>query len=252
MRLSRSGKILRNLLVSALLAVFTAAALGFPPLTVRQMCRQVGRDLLLPDLEPVYEISYNLPHIGSPPRRTFVIAKSGPTYAAFQFQQDKGFYSRFYTTLPPRLANDHLLIPRFGSLYLTGDFADVSAATAQVTVQKTTVWQDYMTRQQTDIQLGERAVYTYNCVLENDQVLSFCYTEETSANNHPTSTTLRNVADHWYRLSFTNIPEDREVGLGTQSLDWEIPVDVTLYGADGQVLDTLHLTASVYDLSWDY
>lgn len=251
MRLSRAGKTIRNLLVTALLAALTAAALGFPPLTVHQMCRQVGRDLLLPDLEPIYDLSFRQSYSGSS-RRTFVLAKSGPTYVAFQFEREGLRNTRFYQPIQLKMENGPLVTSRFGSIYITGDFTGVASATAEVTVQHTDVWQDFETRQQTDIQLGESKVFSYDCVLENDQVLSFNYSKSDSGAVNWEEGGLIDAVETWYRQYFTDIPAEMEYLNGSYGLDWDIPVEVTLYDEAGAVMDTLSLAVSRHDIRWDY
>lgn len=250
MRLSRPGKILRNLLLTALLAALTVTAVGFPPLTVSQMCRRRAGDLLLPDLTPVYHMRYK-PFVNGGPH-TFVIARSGDTYTAFQYRRE-GLTHSPEPLCRTRLENDCLLTYRNGSIYIAGDFSKAASATAVVTAQRTTQYLDYETRRQTELQLGEQRVFTYDCIKENDHLLTFhCGAKHGEVNTLSPEDDLAAAAEHLYHRGFTNIPPEaaaQGVG-GFYPLEWDIPVEVTLRDEAGAVLDTLSLTAATNELQW--
>ena len=51
---NRGKKTVRNFLLALLLVFLIYASQGFPPYTVRGICRQVRHDYLLGELEPLY------------------------------------------------------------------------------------------------------------------------------------------------------------------------------------------------------
>lgn len=243
-RLNRKQKIVRNLLVCALLAACVWAALGCPPYTVRGMCRQVARDYFLEDLEPVYVRREKVQYSGDDLSRlnTFVLARSGETYVGFQFQRHGLQNSRYYLMYEGKMANGALCTAWGGMLYAAGPFADAASATAVVTARQ----------QYADLGADGPAV---EFTLEGEKLGN-----ETFA--FPYISSEHFITRFWDRRGEVPGPEE-EVDLldaitlwyweadesgGYSLLNADLPCVVTLYGEDGGVLDVLELEAGVYEL----
>ncbi len=237
MRLSRSGKCLRNLLLSLLLGFLLAAWLQFPPLTVGGMCRQMGRELLITTPEPIYVVKGDDPWLANF-KNTYVIARSGDSYMTFLYKRPSlGVYRRsdLYRTT---VSNDPTLTYYAGRLYLVGPLPEGTvSARAEATVQRTDVCQN-ADGSYAEPEYGETRVFPLNGELTAEGVLSFLVQElpfgpfDTSG-----SFTLRDAARKWYRI----LRESGNVTL-TSTLYAEIPVQISLLDASGAVLDTLDLS----------
>lgn len=247
--LNRKQKILRNLLLCALLGFCVYAALGFPPYTVKGMCRQVARDYFLEDLEPVYvrQDKFKYAYEGLSRKDTFVLARSGETYAAFQFQQHGLQNLRYYVrSYGVEMENDALCTAWGGTLYAAGTFADAVSATAVVTAQ----------RQYASLgEAGEPVDFTLKGEKLSDGAFAFSYISPEHSWYSPTSMHGRDPApgqeidlldaiELWYWE-----PLGEEDGGGYSLLHAELPCAVTLYGADGGVLDVLEMEVGVYALT---
>lgn len=243
MRLNRKQKISRNLLICLLLAACVYALMGFPPYTVKGMCRQMERDLLLTDLEPVYVLRDRKSLWSS---ETFVVAREGETYLSFQYEQNFLQNWRYYQTIYPKLANGTLCTGRDGTLYLAGTFADAASATAEVTVEKTDLYYAEATDSYQKV-TGEKRVFTYQGEKRGDGVFTFRYRSEAHkpawAGLPEWQYDLENAAAEWYSFRLTG-QEDGSRGV----LHADLPVHVTLYDASGGLLDTLDLTVDTYEV----
>ena len=124
-----------------------------------------------------------------------------------------------------------------GTLYVAGAFEDAASATAEVTLERTTQVHDPET-EECETTFGEQRTYAYQGEKVNDKVFSFRYREEGDYRHDYTS--LTSLASQWYR--FYSKGED---GYGIIHVD--LPVKVTLYGGDGEVLETLELSADNYE-----
>ena len=255
MKLTRGGKVIRNLLVTALLAALTYGAAGFPAWTEEQMCRQLGHDFLLPDPVPVYDLRYDSRIIGSRSRyRTFLIVKSGPTYLAATYCRDGLRMERNFLLLEACMANQYLLTPRNNRLFLAGDFSRAASATAVVTVRETVVNSEYGDRNEWTLEEGRPERCVYEGVRENDSVFSFRCSPASDRNGNLDQSFYENhrdlymIAENSYRHQIRNTEEGMPDPL-VNRLDWEIPVEITLYDGAGDVLETLHLTVYTQDLS---
>ena len=83
---NRGKKTVRNFLLALLLVFLIYASQGFPPYTVRGMCRQVRHDYLLGELEPLYvQRDWRHPSANRYKRYTTVAARCGETYTIFRY-----------------------------------------------------------------------------------------------------------------------------------------------------------------------
>ena len=99
---NRTYRIIRNLLLCLLIGAVSYACLGFPPYTVKGICRQMERDYLLEEpLEPLYSLRERSRYRNDYARYTFVVAHSGDTYLSFQYKQNFLQNDRFYQNILP-------------------------------------------------------------------------------------------------------------------------------------------------------
>ena len=82
----RRRRIFKNLLFCLLLALGSVVVLDFPAYTVEAMCREVEREYLLADLEPLYVLEDREEYSSGNDDFTFVVARSGESYIAFQYE----------------------------------------------------------------------------------------------------------------------------------------------------------------------
>lgn len=238
MRLSRSGKCFRNLLLSLLLGFLLAVWLQFPPLTVGGMCRQMGRELLITTPEPIYVVKGGSPRLANF-KNTYVVARSGDSYVTFLYERPSfGVYRRsdlYWTTI----SNDPTLTYYAGRLYLVGPLPEGTvSARAEATVQRTYVCQN-ADGSYSEPEYGETRVFPLKGELTAEGVLSFLI-QEPPFNFGPfdasSSFTLRDAARKWYRIL------QKGDDSASISLKAEIPVQISLLDASGAVLDTLSLS----------
>ena len=227
-RLSRKARIVRNLTLSALAAAVLYAALGFPPYTVNGMVDRMARRYLLPDLKPVYVLK-DRRHYGSdilPGRRfTYIIARSGEDYLAFQYNTYL-WSSELFFSRDPVLAEGAYCAARAGTLYAASP-AMSGAATATAAVE---------TKYETFTLEGERL---------SEEVFGFPYRN----GNGPD---LYTAVDFAYRKdSYAHTYEGGTV-TGYTRVDADLPVTVTLYDEVGKALDTLRLTVSTSEITGWY
>ena len=246
----RKQKIFRNLLGCLLLSACAYALLGFPPYTVRGMCRQMARDYLLREpLEPIYVLEDSSRYVNDHARYTYVLARSGNTYLSFQYEQNFLQNWRYYQHIAPKMSNDTLCTARDGILYIAGPFEGVSSATAEVAAEKTLVLYDPDTEERRAVRGPEVRTFTLQGEKEGEELLVFHY-----RNGEPdlfpeqvpeTQQDLEDVSDLWYRIY---LGEEEDISAGHGLLHMDLPVHVTLYDASGVLLDTLDLTVDTYEL----
>ena len=237
MRLNRKQKILRNSFLCLALILLTYGALGFPPYTVKGMCERQRREMLLPELEPVYVLKEKHEYSDDWFKRqyTFIIARCEDTYMTFQ-------YDRHGLQNAPDLVRrtdftegkGALCAARRGIMYVAGDLKDVSSASAVVRASNGTKYRDFNLVGQRlsedvfafDYNNGERVVFAFNLDEKAEEEM-----------------TLGEISMYWYRTPH---------GDNGYSYDHaDLPVTVTLYDESGAVLDTLNLEVGTYDLhSW--
>lgn len=232
MKLNRKQKIIRNFLICLVLIFSIHAAMGFPPYTVEWMCRQVQRDYLLPELEPLYTFREKHSYSGEWLDRTytFVIARCQDTYLSFQYDRNVLTQERMYSR-GVGIGEDALCMARKGMLYVAGDFTGVETATAVVRATNGVDVKDF------DL-TGE---------LLAEGVYGFRYSERDLVfldDDKPVEEMdLGEISMYWYRTPH---------GDSSYSYDHaELPVTVTLRNAAGETVDTLELSIGTYDLhSW--
>ena len=227
MRLNRTGKIIRNLLVCLLLWLGVWTLLRFPPYTLEGMCRRVQQEYLLEKVEPVYVLREPHKYTDEMMNRmyTFVIARTGEDYISFQYDQYLLQNQRRYTRQAD-LEKGALCMARLGTMYVAGAVKEAAFATAVVeTTGKTFTLE------------GQRL---------GDEVFGFVYADEEHWYARPEDPPpieemdLLNAVELWYW---------DELEGGGRSLRHEgIPCTVTLYDEAGAVLDTLELEVETYDI----
>ena len=238
MKLNRGQKTARNLALCALLGTLLYALLGFPPYTVQGMLDRVERQYLLSDLEPlvVERKSRRYSSDFFPWHTTYLLAHTGDTYVCTSSSRHLlGVWPERYRYL--KMGRGSFCTAIDGTLYVAGAFEDAASATAEVTLERTTQVHDPET-EECETTFGEQRTYAYQGEKVNDKVFSFRYREEGDYRHDYTS--LTSLASQWYR--FYSKGED---GYGIIHVD--LPVKVTLYGGDGEVLETLELSADNYE-----
>lgn len=245
MKLNRGQKTVRNLLLCALLWALVYTMLGFPPYTVRGMLDRAERRYLLSDLEPVLveKKSFRYSNDLFPWRTTYVLARTGNTYVCVSSSR------HFLEVQPERgrnltMSRGALGAAIDGNLYVMGPFEEAASAKAEVTVERTTQIYDPDT-EECEITFGAKAVYTYPGEKVNGEVFCFRYRGEEDGRYDNASLTSR--SSQWYRRY-----QKGDLTGGYGILHADIPVKVTLYGGDGEVLETLELAVDNYELdsSW--
>ena len=244
MRLNRGQKTARNLLLCALLGALVYATLGFPPCTVRGMLARTERRYLLSDLEPVLVVKKTFRYSDEfiPWRTTYLFARTGDAYVCtswsrhfLEVQQQRG--------RAPNISRDALCTAIDGNLYVLGSFEEASSAAVEVTVERTTQVYDPET-EECETTFGEKKTYTYPGEKVNGEAFRFRYREEGEHLHDYTS--LTSLSSQRYRFYQKG---ERD---GYSILHADLPVRVTLYGGDGEVLETLELTVDNYEFSSDW
>lgn len=243
MKLNREQKTARNLVLCALLGALVYALLGFPPYTIRGMLDRVERQYLLSDLEPVLveKSSRRYSNDFFPWHTTYLLARTGDTYVCTSSSRHLlGVWPERYRYL--KMNREALCTAIDGTLYVAGSFEEAVSATAEVTLERTTQVYDPET-EECETTYGEQRTYAYQGEKVNSQVFSFRYREEGDFRHDYTS--LISLASQWYRFY-------RKGEGGYSILHADVPVKVTLYGGDGEVLETLEQTVDNYefDSTW--
>ena len=246
---NRTYRIIRNLLLCLLIGAVSYACLGFPPYTVKGMCRQMERDYLLEEpLEPLYSLREGSRYTNDYARYTFVVARSGDTYLSFQYKQNFLQNDRFYQNIFPKMSNSELCTGRNGVLYVAGPFENAASATARVTLEKTIMTFDPDTGERQITRGPEKRTFCFRGEKTGQDLFLFRY-RSGKPNLWPelvpeAEWELEDVADLWYR-SYRKGEE------GSGSHGWlhdDVPVRVTLYDEAGTVLKTLDLSVDTYEL----
>ena len=245
MKGNRGQKTIRNLTLCALLGVLVYTMLGFPPYTVRGMLDRVERLYLLSDLEPVLVEKSSLRYSNNflAHHATYLIARTGDTYVSTEFTRHglevQPEYRRGLT-----MSRDALCTALDGTLYVAGDFTEAASASVEVTAQRTTRTYDPKTEEY-ELTLGEKKTFAYPGEKVSDALFSFSYREEDAESwgAWASDDSLEGAANNWYSVYY-NLMSDGGRGI----LHADLPVQVTLYGGDGQALDTLELFVDNYEL----
>ena len=246
---NRTYRIIRNLLICLLTGAVLYACLGFPPYTVKGMCRQMERDYLLEEpLEPLYSLRDNSRYTNDHAQYTFVVARSGDTYLAFQYEQNYLQNWRYYQHVFPKMSNSVLCTGRNGVLYVAGPFGNAASAAAQVTVEKTTRIFDPDTGEQWTTRGPETQTFIFQGEKAGGNLFLFRYR---SGEPHlwpelipGAERELEDVVDLWYR----SYRKGEESGASHGWLHDDVPVQVTLYDEAGAEMETLDLSVDTYEL----
>ena len=228
--MNRKQKILRNLLLSALLCLAIHAVMGFPPYTVGGMCRQVERDYLLEDVEPLYIRREKQKYSGEMFSRgyTYVIARSGEYYIPFLYERDILRNSR-RESYDTEVTRGTLCAAWKGMLYVAGDFAGIERAQITVSASNGTDVREFSFA-------GERLHESLFGICYSEDELGWIRLEETPVEEMD----LAQIARYWYRTPS---------GANGYSYDHaELPVRVDLYDGGGELVRTLEMTVGTYEL----
>lgn len=227
--MNRTQKILRNFLICLLLCLGIHAAMGFPPYTVAGMCRQVARDHLMEELEPIYVEKEKHKYSGDMFQRTYtyVIARGGEHYVAFLYDRNLLRNERHHA-YDGEIGKELLCTARNGVLYVAGDFGDALSARSTVTATNGSEVRQYRL-------VGERLA---------EDLFAFVYSEEDywwRVDDIPVEEmNLAQIARYWYRTPH---------GDNGYSYDHaELPVCVTLYDAAGTPSQLPEMSIGTYDL----
>lgn len=241
---SRGQKTARNLILAMLLTFLLCASQGFPPCTVRGMCRRFQHDYLLEELEPLYVQRDWIGFSDHNRHYTMVAARSGGIYTIFRYRDSLLGSHQDWSGLRPVLGEGAVCTARAGVVYAAGPFEGAAAAVAVVRAEKAPE--------------PNGTVRTREFLLEGtrlaDQVFAFpyerghsrIYWEDTDEDPMDyLEMTLPDIAELWYRRPLQNAS-------GAYSLpDTELPCTVTLYDEAGEALEVFELTVWTADLrSW--
>lgn len=244
-RLNRKQKIARNLVLCGLLWLAVYAMLGFPPYTVRGMLARMERQYFLSDLEPllVERSSRKYSNRFYREHETYLLARTGDTYLYTMYTRSLlRVYPGYH--LGPQIGRGALCIARDGTMHIAGPFEDAVSATAEVTVQKTTLYRTKAT-DSAEVVRGEIRTFSFQGEKLGEEMFAFRYRGEDHRaswflDGVPESEyDLENMVHEWYNLEGDD---------GRGFLHADVPVHVTLYDESGAVLDTLDLTLDTYEL----
>ena len=231
MRLSRTQKTIRNLLISVLLLTIAWVSLGFPPYTVGGMCRRVARERLLEDLEPLYVLRerYHYSSDWYNTKFTYVLARAGDEYIEFQYEQDL-LKNQTYAPRGGEIARKTLCTARMGTMYVAGALPPKTASAAAEIVLKEGE--------------GESAPVTHRLTGEllAEDVLGFWYADDMFYNFPPYQD-----EDDLVELVWDYHSRKHDSG-GRGLLHAELPCTVTLYDEAGEPLEVRETTIGTYDI----
>lgn len=235
---NRGRKTVRNFLLALLLAFLVYASQGFPPYTVKGMCRQVQHDYLLGELEPLYVRRDRIRFSSESIHYTTIAARSGNTYTIFRYEDSLLGSHRDWHQLRPVFGEGAVCTARAGSIYAAGPFEEAASATAAVLAEKAPEPNGTVKRREFVLE-GERLA---------EQVFAFPYehghwiSEEDDVDYE--ELTLEEIVNLWYRQA-TPDPEAYTL------LNETLPCTVTLYDEAGEVLETFELTVTTEGIrSW--
>lgn len=244
----RRRRIFKNLLLCLLLALGSVVVLDFPAYTVEAMCREVEREYLLADLEPLYVLRDRKEYSDRSDHFTFVVARSGERYIAFQYEREGLQSWKYYQRYIPKLGQGTLCTARNGTLYVAGPLGETVSAVAEVTVEQSRTVRDPETGVIQPMEKApEQRTFRFQGELAGEDLVLFRY-REGEPHFRPETTpeaerNLEDLAHLWYREYYKGVS-------GYSVPHVEVPVTVTLYGGQGQTLDTWELSVDTYELRW--
>lgn len=236
---NRGKKTVRNFLLALLLAFLVYASQGFPPYTVKGICRQFQRDYLLEEkLEPLFVRRERVKFSREKSIHfTTIAARSGDTYAIFRYEDTLLGSHRDWYMRSPALGEGAVCSAWAGIIYTAGPFEEAASAKAVIRLEKAG------TAKSREFTLeGERL---------SDQVFAFPY----EMGHHHfddeemdyMDMSLPELAQEWYQRPAPNA----DPGVHYIIMDAEVPCTVTLYGGAGEALATFPLTVTTGGLrSW--
>jgi hypothetical protein len=184
------------------------------------MVDRMRRQYLLPNLEPVYVLRDSRRYDSDllPGRHlTYIIARSGTDYLSFQY--DTYLWNSDLRAWDTEFSENAFCAARRGMLYAASP-AMAQASSAAAVVE---------TKHETFTLEGRRL---------GGEVFGFAYETDSGAN-------LKTAVDAAYRTEVQYTPNAYSYTIE----DADLPVTVTLYAADGRVIDALHLTVSAQDIT---
>lgn len=239
---NRGKKTVRNLILAFLLGMALFASLGFPPYTVRGMCRQFRRDYLLEDLQPLYvhRRGYHNASRVLGIHKTTVLARSGEdTYAVFRYHRE-GLDCRRDLFFTSRLSRGGICTARKGQIYAAGPFENAASATAVVRAEKPDP-EPNGTRKSKEFLLEGKRLKGQVFAFPYDTEYSLSFWEDEQPFDYEQAC-LPELVERWYRRPVAN-------GNGAYHLlDRDLPCTVTLYDEAGNVLEVLRLAVTSEEL----
>ena len=229
---NRGRKTVRNFLLVLLMIFLVYASQGFPPYTVRGMCRRVSHDFLLGELEPLYvQRDWLHPSSNRYLRYTTVAARSGETYTIFRYRDGLLGSQRDWGSSGAVLGEGAVCRARNGTIYAAGPFEEAVSAVAEVRAERTL---------KTSGRVMGRT-FTLEGTRLADQVFAFSYgtadyfgsQDEDRAYGEMS---LEELVDLWYRRPLNK--------LGYAEANADLPCTVTLYDEAGEALETFDLTVT--------
>ena len=243
----RGLKTLRNLLVTALLALVLLASWQFPPFTVRGMCRQMGDALLMTTPEPVF-VRKEWNGYFHNEKEIFIIGQTGDTFTAFQYSREKGMLYHPWRlneyVAPVKVSDQPFLRAYGGSIYCMAAPETAASAECHVTVQQTTVTRHPDDGDELPV-YGDSREFRFEGVREAPGVWSFFYydREQYSWDKPDSEKQLGDLARDWYRMYLADSEAD-----GYAHLHAPVPVELVFRDEAGQELETLHMELDTYEL----
>ena len=238
---NRGKKTVRNFLLALLLVFLIYASQGFPPYTVKGICRQVRHDYLLGELEPLYvQRDWRHPSANRYERYTTVAARCGETYTIFRYADGLLGSHRDWSDLSPVFGEGAVCVARGGKIYAAGPFAEAATAVAVVRAEKPPAPNGNVECREFTLE-GERLA---------NQVFVFPYETDYSSfeGEHmgEEDLVLPAVVEMWYRKPAPNA----DPGLYYFE-NKDLPCTVTLYSETGEALETFDLTVTTEGIrSW--
>lgn len=226
---NRGRRTVRNFLLILLMAFLIYASQGFPPYTVKGMCRQTSHDLLLGELEPLYVQRDWWHYTTNRYRRyTTVAARSGETYTIFRYRDGLLGSHRDWGSSGAVVGEGAVCRARNGTIYAAGPFEEAASAVAEVRAERTL--------ETTGRVMGR--TFTLEGTRLAEQVFAFSYETDrfvpADEDRAYGEMSLEELVDLWYRR-----PPDK---LAYENAD--LPCTVTLYDAAGEALETFDLTVT--------
>lgn len=270
-RLTRKQKILRNLTLFPLLVLFLWGAFGFSPLTAEAMCRRMSSQLLLPPLEPLCveraRDDYFRDGEFFKRRYTFVVAKAGEEYVDFLYTRTNLLTSipAPYRRLSPQ--KDSLCTAWMENVYWAGPFQDAASAALTASFRRNYAFDLANTRKAwerareagEDVSPerpdapedpGETVTFTVQGRRLNGELFAFDFTQGgdpdklwwTRVGDITNPGSIYEAVAAWYW-----IPNDAG---GASLLHRDIPLTLTLYDSQGNILDTRESVLETYTFSY--